>query len=319
MLKIHWSGSLHTNGDLFCFRPSSLSQCKKRDGEHFGHLLTPFSTFTCISVVPVASNIIKDVSGGEASKSASVLLVTIWELGEAAGPLLIAPLSEVYGRYPIYNAANILFILGIIVTALSESAGLLIFARFLTGCAVASNVLNPAIIGDIFVAEQRGSAMSIVMLAPLLGGAVGPAIAGLVAQSSGWRQIVRMSLILAVCCEILFFMLFPETYKVTILRRKANKLRIGSADKPLKASASVPNGVEETEPAVLAAIARPAKVFASSFVLQALSLYGSVMFSIFYVISTSLPDILQNKYDFPPALVGTTFMSFSRLKYINLH
>lgn len=273
-----------------------------------------FRTFTCISVVPVASHIIKDISGGESSKSASVLLVTIWELGEAAGPLLIAPLSEVYGRYPIYNAANILFIMGIVITALSESVGLLIFARFLTGCAVASNVLNPAIIGDIFVPEQRGSAMSIVMLAPLLGGAIGPAIAGAVAQSSGWRQIVWMSLILASSCELLFFTLFPETYKVTLLRRKANRTCIDSTGGLALASASILKDVGETESAVLIAIARPAKVFASSFVLQVLSLYGSVMFSIFYVLSTSLPDILQTKYDFPPALVGTTFISFSTLK-----
>jgi hypothetical protein len=51
------------------------------------------STFTCIGVVPVAGRIVLDLEGKE-SKSSSVLLVTIWELGEAAGPLIIAPLSE---------------------------------------------------------------------------------------------------------------------------------------------------------------------------------------------------------------------------------
>ncbi|KAK3092208.1 hypothetical protein LTR53_019642, partial [Teratosphaeriaceae sp. CCFEE 6253] len=54
-------------------------------------------TFTCISLVPVANNIVADLdgsSGHQSTSTASVLLVTIWELGEAAGPLLIAPLSE---------------------------------------------------------------------------------------------------------------------------------------------------------------------------------------------------------------------------------
>lgn len=51
------------------------------------------STFTCIGVVPVAGRIVLDLEGRE-SKSSSVLLVTIWELGEAAGPLIISPLSE---------------------------------------------------------------------------------------------------------------------------------------------------------------------------------------------------------------------------------
>ena len=99
--------------------------------------------------------------------------MTIWELGEATGPLFIAPLSELYGRFIVYNVANGLFIAGIVIGALSQGMELLIFARFLTGCAVAANVLNPAIIGDMFPSESRGAAMSAVMLAPLVGGALG--------------------------------------------------------------------------------------------------------------------------------------------------
>lgn len=110
---------------------------------------------------------------GHRDRTASVLFVTIWELGEATGPLFIAPLSELYGRFRVYNAANCLFIAGIIISAVSQSMELLIFARFLTGCAVAANVLNPAIIGDMFPSESRGAAMSAVMLAPLVGGALG--------------------------------------------------------------------------------------------------------------------------------------------------
>jgi MFS family permease len=103
-------------------------------------------TFTCVGIVPIAPRIIFDLEG-RYSKSASVLLVTIWELGEAAGPLLIAPLSESFGRYAVYNGANVVFIIGTVIVALSQNTGLLIFARFLTGLAVASNVLNPSIIG----------------------------------------------------------------------------------------------------------------------------------------------------------------------------
>src|SRR3569833_1954369 len=181
-------------------------------------LLTALSTFTCISVVPVATRITDDLDGGEASKSASVLLVTIWELGEAAGPLLIAPLSEMYGRYPLMNFCNSLFVACIILAAVSQSTTLFITARALTGLAVASNVLNPAIVGDMFAPESRGVAMSTIMFAPLIGGAIGPAIAGAVAQSTGWRQVLWMSAALAGACELLFLFCFRETYKVPILR-----------------------------------------------------------------------------------------------------
>ncbi|MCJ1472471.1 hypothetical protein MMC13_001119 [Lambiella insularis] len=262
--------------------------------------------FTCNAVVPVAGLIVQDLDGHE-RKSANVLLVTIWELGEAAGPLLIAPLSELYGRYPVYSAANALFIIGVAVAGLSQNLGTLIFARFLTGLAVATNVLNPAIIGDMFSTESRGSPMSLVMLAPLLGGAVGPAMAGVIVQSASWRHIMWISVALAGTAELVFLMLFRETYKVTILKRRATRLRRETGDKSLK---TIFEG-KDTGSKLWAAVKKPASVFFGSLVLQITSLYGAVSFSYYYFMSTTLPDILQNVYDFDPGLTGTSFLSYS--------
>lgn len=46
---------------------------------------------------------------------------------------------------------------------------MLIAFRFFNGIAVASVVLNPSIVGDMFIVEERGNAMSILTVAPLLG------------------------------------------------------------------------------------------------------------------------------------------------------
>ncbi|QDS71199.1 hypothetical protein FKW77_010266 [Venturia effusa] len=261
-------------------------------------------TFTCIGVVPVAGRIVLDLEGRE-SKSSSVLLVTIWELGEAAGPLIIAPLSEVYGRYPIFNAANILFILWTLVAASSQTSWLFILSRFLTGCAVASNVLNPAIIGDMLPPEQRGTAMATLMIAPLLGGAVGPAIAGAIAQSIGWRRILWLGAGIATICELVFSLTLRETYKITILKTRLKKERRASY-------VSVVNPEKESATKTIwRSIKRPATVFADSLVLQILSLYGCIVFSFFYIMATTLPSVLESEYGFSPASTGSAFLSFS--------
>ncbi|EXJ82516.1 hypothetical protein A1O3_06329 [Capronia epimyces CBS 606.96] len=267
-------------------------------------------TFTCISMVPVANQIVFELSHGHASKSASVLLVTIWELGESAGPLLIAPLSEMFGRYPVFNVANVLFIAATMLAALCQSTPLFIAARALTGLAVASNVLCPAIVGDMFVSDQRGSAMSIVMIAPLLGGAVGPVISGAVSQSLGWRQVLWMSVILAGSCEVAFLTCFRETYKVAILKRRAARLR-RETDNPRLRTVFAADVTAETQHRFWDSIMRPAVVFYSSSVLQILSLFGSMVFAYFYIMSTSLPDILEDVYGLSPAMTGSTFVSFS--------
>lgn len=33
----------------------------------------------------------------------ATILVSIWELGEVVGPFLIGPLSEIYGRLPVFH------------------------------------------------------------------------------------------------------------------------------------------------------------------------------------------------------------------------
>ncbi|ORY70948.1 MFS transporter [Pseudomassariella vexata] len=273
-------------------------------------------TFTCISVVPVANQIVEDLNHGHSSKSSSVLLVTIWELGEAAGPLLIAPLSEVFGRYPVLNAANLLFITATVLAALCQSTPLFIAARALTGLAVASNVLNPAIVGDMFVSDQRGSAMSIVMLAPLIGGAVGPAISGAVAENLGWRQVLWMSAALAMACEVVFLTCFRETYKVPILRRKADRMRRDTGNDMLRTIFDVEG--QKSGTMLWEAMMRPFIVLFGSGVLQILSLFGSVAFSYFYVLSTSLPDVLSERYHLSPAQIGSAFLSFSVGSFISV-
>ncbi|KAI0813998.1 MFS transporter [Xylaria sp. FL0064] len=268
-------------------------------------------TFTCISVVPIANHIVYDLDNGHASKSSSVLLVTIWELGEAAGPLLIAPLSEVFGRYPVMNGCNLLFILATALAAISQSTALFIGARALTGLSVASNVLGPAIVGDMFVSEQRGSAISFVMLAPLIGGSLGPAIGGAIAETLGWRWVLWISVCLALACEIAFFTFFSETYKVAVLRRRAARLRRETGNPKLRTVFDMEDDRKSSLHKICECAIRPAIVLSGSSVLQVLSLHGAISFSYYYVFSTTLPDILQELYNLSAAASGLAFLSFS--------
>ncbi|RMZ85844.1 hypothetical protein DV737_g401, partial [Chaetothyriales sp. CBS 132003] len=278
-------------------------------------------TFTCIGIVPVASRIVTDLSPSHTpDKSASVLLVTIWELGEAAGPLLIAPLSEIYGRYPIVNLANLAFILATVAAALSQNTGLFIAVRALTGFTVMSNVLNPAVVGDLFESEQRGKPMSLIMLAPLLGGAVGPLMAGAMSERFSWRAVLWASVLLASACELLFLTCFRETYGPAILRRRAARLRLerGGSNSSQDIRTPFDDGKDEEEKdkksaldKLVGSLLRPGIIFFSSPVLMAMALYGSVSFTYFYIMSTTLPDIVHDNYGLSASQVGAVFVAFS--------
>jgi MFS family permease len=271
-------------------------------------LINSHRTFTCIGVVPIAPSIVSDLDGHTSTSSTTALLVTIWELGEAAGPLLIAPLSEVLGRYPVMNGCNIFFIIWTLLAASSQSTHVFIAARMLTGLAVASNVLNPAIIGDMFESDKRGSAMSLIMLAPLIGGAIGPAIAGAIAQTLGWREVLLIAAGLAVVCEVLFLTCFSETYKVAILRRRMRKVQRESGEFRNVTRKSAREDVKK----LWHSITRPFAVLFGSSVLMLLSVFAAVAFSYFYVMCISFPQVLQEVYGFTPAQTGSSFMTFSK-------
>ena len=83
-------------------------------------------------------------------------------LGFAFGPLVLAPLSEMYGRVIVYNVCNVLYTVFTVACALATNMGMLIGFRFLAGTfGVSPITLGGGTIADMMPAEKRGAAMSI--------------------------------------------------------------------------------------------------------------------------------------------------------------
>ena len=96
--------------------------------------------------------------------------LSAYVLAIAFGPLVLGPLSEVYGRAPIIHATNVWFLIWNIVCGFANTKGLLIAARFLSGIGASIvYALGGAIVGDVWRPEQRGRSIGIMSLIPLLG------------------------------------------------------------------------------------------------------------------------------------------------------
>jgi multidrug resistance protein len=124
------------------------------------------------------------------NENLATFVVSIYVLGFAFGPLLAAPLSEIYGRAPCYNIANLLFIIFTVGTALSKNIGMLIAFRFLMGFAGSTPITNGSgTISDMFPVEQRGKAMAVWAMGPLLGPCIGPVAGGFMVKDLDWRWV----------------------------------------------------------------------------------------------------------------------------------
>lgn len=104
------------------------------------------------------------------SSAVSTLAITLYVLGLAIGPMFMSPVSEVYGRVPVYHAANIIFVAMIIGSALSWNLAQFLVFRFISGCAGGTPMaLGGGTIADITTIEQRAVAMAFFSMGPLAG------------------------------------------------------------------------------------------------------------------------------------------------------
>ena len=151
--------------------------------------ISPVSSSMVAPALPAMAKSLNIATGVEES-----LVLSIFVLAYAIGPLFLGPLSEIYGRVIVLQVANLFFLAFNIACGFATTKGQLIAFRFLSGLGGSAPLaLGGGVLSDCFRAEERGKAISIYSLAPLLGPAVGPIAGGFIAEKSTWRW-VRMRL-----------------------------------------------------------------------------------------------------------------------------
>lgn len=224
-----------------------------------------------------------------------VILVSIWEAGEAIGPLFISPLSELYGRRPVYHAANIMFVIFSVACALSVDMGMLIAFRLLNGLVVASVVLGPSIIGDMFVQEQRGGAMALTVFGPILGPLAAPIIGGYLTEAIGWRWNFWVIAIMTGAFELCFLVILKETYQPQILKKRARRAEKTPGD---MSAASL---FQES-------MIRPLTMLFASPVIAVLSIYMALVYGYLYIVLTTMTEVFEDRYGFSRGGSGLAFL-----------
>ncbi|KAJ5730681.1 uncharacterized protein N7483_005189 [Penicillium malachiteum] len=155
----------------------------------------------------------------------ATLGVSLYVLGFALGPLLWAPMSEMFGRQSVFIGTYCgLTIFCAATTGAKNITSLLIF-RFLSGAFGSSPFTNSGgVVADMFAARERGLALSAFALAPFLGPVIGPIIGSFIGMDVGWKWVMG---VLTILCGVMWFVgtvSKPETYAPVLLRQRAKTL-----------------------------------------------------------------------------------------------
>jgi multidrug resistance protein len=166
------------------------------------------------------------------SAEVGVLTISLFVAGYCLGPLLWGPLSEQYGRRPVFIFAFIFYTGWQVGCALAPNTASILVFRFLGGTFAAAPLTNSgALLADIWDGDTRGKAMAIFGLAPFAGPSIGPIVSGFIAVSNvNFRWVYWVLTMFAGVCLVLIVFTLPETYAPIILAKKAKRLRKETGD-----------------------------------------------------------------------------------------
>jgi MFS family permease len=112
-------------------------------------------------------------------------------LANAASVPLWGKLSDIWGRKPVILLANVVFLVGSLLCAVSVSIDMLIWSRVFQGVGGGGLViLVNIVISDLFSMRERAKYFGLVGMTWALASAVGPVVGGVFTEKVSWRWCV---------------------------------------------------------------------------------------------------------------------------------
>jgi hypothetical protein len=161
--------------------------------------------------------------------------ITTFCTGFALAPMVLAPFSEINGRYPVFVVSGIVFVVFQAVCGVVRNIAGMLVARFFTGIggSVFSTMVG-GVLADIWVKEDRNTPMAIYSGSVLVGTGAGPLITSIMtnrlASGTGnaapWKWVFWHQVITGAVLMVALVFLFQESRGSVLLSRKAKALNL---------------------------------------------------------------------------------------------
>ncbi|KAJ3386932.1 hypothetical protein HDU84_001208 [Entophlyctis sp. JEL0112] len=239
--------------------------------------------------LPGVPNIIEDLNSPQILVT---LTLSLFILFNGLGSLFWSSISDsFFMRRRCYILAMLVFSIASIGCYFVKTINGLIVLRCVqsVGSSVA-NALGAGSISDLFVKEERGSAVGLYSAGAAIGPLIGPVIGGALSNSAGWRSTFLFATAFGLLCCLLHILFVPETHKGDTATFDSN------------------DAAPAVRKSVLKNIADSLSVGAYDYVFLA-SVAGGFPFAIMFTHETIIPTIYEEQYGLSSTLVGISFLS----------
>ncbi|KAJ5087108.1 hypothetical protein NUU61_008415 [Penicillium alfredii] len=238
----------------------------------------------------------------------ATLGVSLYVLGFALGPLLWAPMSELFGRQIVFISTYCGLTIFCAGTTGAKNIETLLVFRFLAGAFGSSPFTNSGgVIADMFMARERGLALSAFALAPFLGPVIGPIVGGFLGMKAGWRWVMGL---LTILCGVMWFLgaaLKPETYAPVLLRQRAQTLS-KLTGQVYRSKLDIDQGQTTVKDALKTSLSRPLVLLFKEPIVLLLSIYLSIIYGTLYMLFGAFPIVYEIHRGWNQGISGLAFL-----------
>ncbi|KAF2641112.1 benomyl/methotrexate resistance protein [Massarina eburnea CBS 473.64] len=279
-------------GDADPMNPRSMTRLRR-----WAIVLIVSSSSLCVQLIPEFHT----------SRLVCTIGLSLFVAGLGTGPMVLSPLSEFFGRRPIYICSFTFFLIFTIPCAVARNIETLLVVRFLHGLA-GSAFLSVAggTVGDMFARHELSAPMMVYTASPFIGPELGPLIGGFIVQNTTWRWCFYVLTIWSGLQLALIVSFVPETYHPVLLRQKAIRLRKETGNEQWIAPIEkLSRSIFKT---VLWSCIRPFQLLFFEPMCLNLCILSAILLGILYLFFGAFPLVFQNNHGFTIWQTGLSFL-----------
>jgi MFS family permease len=223
-------------------------------------------------------------------REVSVLTISLYIIGIAIGPMVFAPLSEVFGRKPGVLLPFFVSCLFTFATGIAYNVPSIMICRFLSGFFAGAPIVSAGgVLADLWDPSFRGAAFALYACFVANGASFGPVIGSLLIHSDSNGQSWRIPQYFAGLCEFTLFIIMyfftKETYEPVVLQRYAKAERIKNENWKIHSQLDTKQ-LNWTE-VIKTHVVRPFLMLGIPIVFT-MALFASYVYGLFYLMITNI-------------------------------
>lgn len=295
-------------------RPKNWSLCRKWTATF---ILSGFAFIQPLAetmLTPVQDQMSQDLSIHKGYQW--ILVNSLILIGVGLGPLVLAPISEIYGRRIAILGGGAVFIVWNSGCGLAQNLSQMLAFRLLAGFgACVADAIAGGMMADLWLPHQRGKAFAVYMAAPLLGPGIGPIVGAYIATGISWRWVFWITSIASGAVFITAVFFLRETFepRLAYVERQRKKHSIEQ-----KMENGVKKSTEHTAEMwniLRTNLQRPLRMLATQLIIQLIAVYMALLYGTMFLFLYMYSQMWTKQYG-QSARVGSLNYISAAIGYI---